>query len=68
MSVRSNLKSFLIISNSPDCAVCGEPMQLDRQERHQHYANLKIRHFSCQCGHATSDVLSIDRKIDETRL
>jgi hypothetical protein len=39
------------------CPKCGQPMRLTSVEPHHQFTNLDVRHFGCDCGGTTSDVV-----------
>jgi hypothetical protein len=45
------------IAEPPDCAACGERMQLAGTAPHMKFRRLKIRRYDCECGRTSEEAV-----------
>jgi len=59
MASTLSLRSFELqrIAEPPDCAACGEPMQLAGVEPHNRFMRLDTRRYGCACGRTSEEAV-----------
>jgi ribosomal protein L33 len=45
------------IGQPPECAACGERMQLSGVERHNKFTRLETRRYDCDCGRTSEEAV-----------
>jgi len=62
MASTSSLATFdpQRIAQPPECAGCGEPMQLSGVERHTRFTRLDTHRYGCACGRTSEEAVPRD--------
>jgi len=59
MASTSSLMAFESqrVARAPECAACGERMQLSAIERHNRFALLDTHRYGCACGRTSEEAV-----------